>query len=227
MAKVQELYIYLDDSGKLNSNDRVCVYGGLVFLSKKEKDSTYGNDFDYQQAMNEVLLSMNFCEMFGLNRKNVFSNVKVFKMFKKAIKRARNIITEFKPDIVIGTGGYVCFPIFKVATKLKIPTMLHESNAFPGLSVKVAAKGAAKVFLGFDDAKKRLGEGVNCVYTGTPAKFDMDHMMHLDKDECKEKLNLNKKYNYVGFASRIEKDKGYDVYLRFIKELEKMVKKDK
>ena len=58
----------------------------------------------------------------------------------KGFKEAKKIIQDFKPDIVIGTGGYICGATIWEANKLKIPTMLHESNAFPGKAVKMLAK---------------------------------------------------------------------------------------
>ena len=105
---------------------------------------------------------------------------------------AEKLMKKFKPDVVIGTGGFICVPVMKAAKKKKTPYILHESNAFPGLSVKLVAKDAKKVLLGFEDTKQRLDEKINTVYTGTPAKFDMNHMMELNKDECKKELGLDK-----------------------------------
>lgn len=100
------------------------------------------------------------------------------------------LIDKFKPDVIIGTGGFICVPVMKAAKLKKIPYVLHESNAFPGLSVRVVAKDAAKVLTGFVDTIKRLPEGTNAVYTGTPAKFNMDTMHILDKKTCIEQLGL-------------------------------------
>ena len=102
------------------------------------------------------------------------------------------LIDKFKPDVIVGTGGFICVPVMKGAKIKKVPYVLHESNAYPGLSVKVVARDAAKVLLGFDDAKHRLPEGTNAVFTGTPAKFDMDTMRALNKDKCKVELGLDK-----------------------------------
>ena len=114
-----------------------------------------------------------------------------------------NIISKFKPDIIIGTGGFICVPVMKGAKLKKIPYVLHESNAYPGLSVKLVAKDAKKVLTGFEDTKKRLTEGTKCVFTGTPAKFDMDHMMALDKDECRKEIyNGDKKIVFVTGGSQ-------------------------
>ena len=67
-------------------------------------------------------------------------------MFKTffSIRAAKKIIDEFKPDVVVGTGGYICGPVFSAALSRKIPTVLHESNAYPGKAVKMFAKDVDK-----------------------------------------------------------------------------------
>ena len=111
------------------------------------------------------------------------------------------LIDKFKPDIIIGTGGFICVPVMKAAKIKKVPYVLHESNAYPGLAVKLVAKDAAKVFVGFNDAIKRLPEGTNAIYTGTPAKFDMDDMRKLDKDCCKKELGIDIKNKKIVFVT--------------------------
>ncbi len=127
-----------------------------------------------------------------LHRRLTWSNVKNVTNSFLGIFDAKKLIKDFKPDIVIGTGGFICVPMMKAAKSKKVPYVLHESNAYPGLSVKLVAKDASKILLGFEDIKTRLAKGVNSVYTGTPAKFDMDHMMALDKEVCKKELGLDK-----------------------------------
>ncbi len=107
------------------------------------------------------------------------------------ISDAKEIIKEFKPDVVIGTGGYICVPVMLAAKKLKVPYILHESNAFPGVSVKLLAKKASRVMIGFEDARKRLKNRKNIAYTGTPAKFNEEDIDNLDREDSKEKLNLS------------------------------------
>lgn len=122
-----------------------------------------------------------------LTLKNVTALINAY----KGISDAKNILKEFKPDIVIGTGGYICGSVMKAAKKLKIPYYLHESNAFPGVSVKLLAKDAKCVMVGFEDAKGRLNSKANVVYTGTPTKFSEEDILNLDRSKCLEKLNLN------------------------------------
>ena len=140
---------------------------------------------------------------------------------------SKKILKEFKPDLIIGTGGYICGPVMKAAKSLKIPYILHESNAFPGVSVKLLAKDARCVMLGFEDAKKRLTPKANTVYTGTPAKFNEEDIENLNKEECLKKVgleNINRKIILVTCGSQgakrinevvlnmIKKYPGDDVY---------------
>jgi len=120
------------------------------------------------------------------HRKLTLYNIRNITYAALGVFDTMKVISKFKPDIVIGTGGFICVPVMKGAYLKKVPYILHESNAYPGLSVKVVAKDAAKVLLGFEDAKGRLPEGTKTVFTGTPAKFDMDDMRALDKQECKK-----------------------------------------
>lgn len=120
-----------------------------------------------------------------------FKNVKAIFKVLGGISDAKKIIKKFKPDIVIGTGGYICGPVMLAAKHFKIPYILHESNSYPGISVKILAKKAKYVFIGFKDAKARLKNRNNVIYTGTPTKFTRKNIEKLDIDKCKEKLELS------------------------------------
>lgn len=138
----------------------------------------------------------------------------------QGIGDAKKLLKEFAPDIIIGTGGYICGPVMKAAVKLKIPYYLHESNAFPGVSVKLLAKNAKAVMVGFEDAKQRLNPKANVVYTGTPAKFSEEDIINLDKEACLKEVgleNVNKKIVLVTCGSQGAK-KINEVLLDMVKE---------
>lgn len=122
------------------------------------------------------------------HRKLTWYNIRNITRAFLGVFDTKSIISKFKPDIVIGTGGFICVPVMKAAHAKNIPYVLHESNAFPGLSVKLVAKNAAKVLIGFEDAASRMPGGTNAIFTGTPAKFDMDDMRALDKSECRKNI---------------------------------------
>ena len=144
-------------------------------IKKEEKDSdilfigtTRGLENDLVPRAGYKLKTI---DAYGLSKKISIDNMK--KMYKtiKGYGEAKNIIKEFKPDIVIGTGGYICGATILAAHKLKIPTLLHESNAFPGKAVKMLARSTNTILVSFKDAIPRIKKANNIVYTGTPIKI--------------------------------------------------------
>ena len=136
-------------------------------------------------------------EAYGFNGKVSFNNgKKIFKTMLSTLK-AKKIIKKFKPDIVIGTGGYICIPTILAASSLKIPTVLHESNAFPGSAVKMMAKRTSKILVGFEDAKERIKNAKKVVVTGTPTKVKDLNLTTEEKDKIKQDLGFNKELPLV------------------------------
>ena len=111
-------------------------------------------------------------EAYGLSKQISIQNFKKICATLKATGKARKIIQEFKPDVIVGAGGYICGPVVWAAKKEKIPVILHESNAFPGKAVKVLAKKADKVLISFEEARSRISSAKNIVFTGTPVKIE-------------------------------------------------------
>lgn len=88
----------------------------------------------------------------------------------KGFKSARKIINEFKPDIAIGTGGYVCGPIIYQAAKLKVPTIIHESNSYPGITSKYLSKRVDYVCISYKEAIRHFKHREKIVVTGNPVR---------------------------------------------------------
>lgn len=107
------------------------------------------------------------------------------------VSEAKKIIKEFRPDVVIGTGGYICGPVIMAAKKLKIKTMLHESNAFPGKAVKMLLRKTDVVMVSFEEAKNRLPNAKKVVITGTPTKILKKELNLSEKISLKTKYKLN------------------------------------
>ena len=95
--------------------------------------------------------------------KSLFTNFKGFNEAKKIIK-------EFKPDLVIGTGGYVCAPILYQASKKHVKTLIHESNSFPGVTTRFLSNKVDLVCISFEEAKKHLKNQDNVYITGNPVR---------------------------------------------------------
>ncbi len=130
-------------------------------------------------------------DAYGLSKKISIDNIK--KMIKtfKGFGEAKKIIENFKPDVVIGTGGYICGAVISAAHKKKIPTLLHESNAFPGKAVKLLAKKTDTIMLGFKEAEEKIKKAQNVVYTGTPVKIKKKNYSDLEKQKIITDLGLS------------------------------------
>lgn len=129
-------------------------------------------------------------EAYGLSKKITPSNIRKMVKTAKGFKQARKIVEEFKPDIVIGTGGYICGAVITAAHKCKIPTILHESNAYPGLAIKMLSKKVDTILVGFEEAKNRLPKAKNIVITGTPTKTKNISLSDEQKMKIKESLKF-------------------------------------
>ncbi len=90
-----------------------------------------------------------------------------------SVWEAKKIIRDFKPDIVIGTGGYVCWPVLKAAAKLGIPTAVHEQNAVVGMTVKMLSKYVDKIMISFEESRDLFDCPEKIVLTGNPIKPEM------------------------------------------------------
>lgn len=99
-------------------------------------------------------------------------NIKVLIALMTARKSAKKILADFQPDVILGTGGYVCYPIVKAAKSMKIPVYLIEPNAIPGLATRKLSSIARKIFVGFPDMERYFGKEVTVLYTGTPLRAD-------------------------------------------------------
>ncbi len=93
------------------------------------------------------------------------------------------VIKKVRPDVVVGTGGYVCGPVLFVSSLLGIPTVVHESNSFPGVTTRLLASRVSKVFITFDVTKKWLSPSATTELVGNPTRAELSL---ISKDEsCK------------------------------------------
>lgn len=119
-------------------------------------------------------------EMIGLNRKNIFKNIDVMKTYLKAVSKAKAELTKFKPDIVIGFGGYISAPVIYAAHKLKIKTIIHEQNSIPGVSNKFLSRYVDKVLVSFKESIKDFPND-KTIYTGNPRSEQIKDIEKIDK----------------------------------------------
>ena len=119
-------------------------------------------------------------EMKGLNRKNIFKNIDVMKTYLKAVSKAKAELTKFKPDIVIGFGGYISAPVIYAAHKLKIKTIIHEQNSIPGVSNKFLSRYVDKVLVSFKESIKDFPND-KTIYTGNPRSEQIKDIEKINK----------------------------------------------
>ncbi|KNY24944.1 undecaprenyldiphospho-muramoylpentapeptide beta-N-acetylglucosaminyltransferase [Pseudobacteroides cellulosolvens] len=117
--------------------------------------------------------------------KETFISVK--EMFQ-GFHEARSIVKEFKPDIVIGTGGYVCGPVVFSAAMRKIPTLIHEQNAFPGVTNRILSRFSNITAISFKESEKFFKGAKKIVLTGNPIRKEM---LEIDRAKARESLKVD------------------------------------
>ncbi len=172
------------------------VYPGIAIADKFKKDDA-GNEILFigtedgieSKIVNSCGYSIEYVEASGINRKNLLKNVKFFKDYFSASKNAKRILIKFKPDVVIGTGGYVSGAVARVAASMKIPLFIQEQNVFPGMANKSLEKYSTKVFLAYKGAEDHFKQKQKHVISGNPiaSKFE-----NLNREECREKIGVKK-----------------------------------
>ena len=123
----------------------------------------------------------------GHHLADIGHNIHSLKNVIESSHEAKRILKEFRPDAVLGTGGYVCYPVLHEASKLGIPTLVHESNAVPGLTTKMLAEQVSCVLLGYEESRKHYPSSADVRVTGTPVrgKFGL-----YTKELAKEELGI-------------------------------------
>ncbi|MFA6456004.1 MAG: undecaprenyldiphospho-muramoylpentapeptide beta-N-acetylglucosaminyltransferase [Bacteroidota bacterium] len=110
----------------------------------------------------------------GFSRRLRLSNILFPVKVVVSLVQSFFVIQKVKPHVVIGTGGYVCGPVLWVASLLGIPTVIHESNSFPGVTTRLLASRATKVFITFEVTKKWLSPDAHVELVGNPTRDELD-----------------------------------------------------
>lgn len=119
-------------------------------------------------------------EMKGLNRKNLFKNFSVLKKYLQAVKKAKEVIKDFNPDVVIGVGGYITLPVLTAASSLSYKTVIHEQNSYPGMSNKLLASKVDKILVSLPDTINFFPKA-KTIYTGNPRSEEIIKIKKFDK----------------------------------------------
>lgn len=126
-----------------------------------------------------------FWRSFSLNA--IKHNIGTLLKLLKSSSQAKKIIKNFKPDLVIGFGGYVSGPVLRMAAKMGIPTAVHEQNAFPGVTNKALAGKVDRVMLTAIQAEKYIKSKNPCVLTGLPIRGDI---LKGERDFARAEMNV-------------------------------------
>ncbi|MBQ4153563.1 MAG: undecaprenyldiphospho-muramoylpentapeptide beta-N-acetylglucosaminyltransferase [Oscillospiraceae bacterium] len=143
-------------------------------------------------------------EVQGIRRKlsfqNIVRNIKAVSCAVAAGPRSRKLLADFRPDLVIGTGGYVSGPVVRKAAQMGIPTAIHEQNAFPGVTNKLLAKQVDIVFLAVEKAKEHLPSGKKYVVVGNPIR---ESIVMKGKAEARAELGMDDRLCIVSFGGSL------------------------
>lgn len=131
-------------------------------------------------------------QMKGLNRKNILKNITVLKIYLAAIKKAEVELKKFKPDIVIGVGGYITAPVLVAANHLGIKTIIHEQNSIPGVSNKLLSHFVNKICVSFKESEAYFPKK-KTIYTGNPRS---EEILSMEKGK-REDFGFNHKSKFI------------------------------
>ena len=120
----------------------------------------------------------------------IWHNVTTLAHMAGSMRKAKKIIREFRPDVIVGTGGYASYPALKMGAKLGIPTAVHESNAVPGLTTRMVAGDVDRIMVSFEDSRSQYARPERVQVTGTPVR---EEFLYTDRQQARAELGLDDK----------------------------------
>ena len=157
----------------------------------------------------------------GKSLKAIMKNVSIVRETMRSVKKCKKIIKDFKPDVIVGRGGYASFPALMAGTKLKVPTCVHEANAMPGLTTRMIADRVDRVLVCFEESAKHYKHPEKVEVVGMPVRKEF---IFTKKEEARKELGLDERpvilstfgsqgakvmNETVGKLFRLEQDAGF------------------
>ena len=157
----------------------------------------------------------------GKSFRAIKKNISVLWETMQGIRKCKKIIKDFKPDVIVGTGGYASFPALMAGTLMKIPTCVHEANAMPGLTTRMIADRVDKVLVCFPQSAKHYKHPERVEVVGMPVRKEF---IFTKKEEARRELGLDERpvvlstfgsqgakvmNENVGVMFRLEKEAGF------------------
>ena len=153
----------------------------IVYIGAKlgmEKDIVPKSGFTFRQI-----------DVAPLNKKVSLKTIKSLGVLIKGLFQARREIKRFKPDLIIGTGGYVAGPIVMIGALMGVPTIIHEQNAFPGMTNKILSRFVDRILVTFEEAKTHFKHSEKVVFTGLPV---LESFHSIGRDYARQRLGFAK-----------------------------------
>ena len=165
------------------------IYPAIAIINKikeKEPDSEFIYIGTTDRMEKDIIPKLDIpfvgMEMKGLDRKRLLANFSIVRMFYKVVKQSIKVIKDFKPDVVVGAGGYITAPVLYAAHKCNIPILIHEQNSIPGISNKFIGKFATSICVSLPNSLE-LFPKEKVHLTGNPRS---EEIMKVDKVSKKE-----------------------------------------
>lgn len=145
-----------------------------------------------------------FIKVAGFQRKisleNIGRNLKAVWYLAGSGHRAKQIIREFNPDLAIGTGGYVAGPVIRMASKMGIPAVIHEQNAYPGVTNKLLAKEVNHVMLTVKEALDYFDPNISYTVTGLPVRAEL---FRKSRAQARKELGFDNHFCILSFGGSL------------------------
>lgn len=159
---------------------------------------------------------MRYVEIQGIRRSLSPSNLKTAYLAAVSPYRAKKILKDFQPDIAIGTGGYVCWPVLRAASMLGIPSAVHESNAVPGVATKMLAKYVDRIWLNFAETGEELKQKDKLLRVGNPLRGGFSALSY---EEARAQLGIRPdEFFILSYGGSLGAEQVNHAVLRLMKE---------
>ena len=151
------------------------IYPAIAIINKfkeKEKDFEVLYIGTHNRMEKDIIPALKIpyeeLEIYGFSKTKIFRDFKNIILIKKAYNKCLRLMKEFKPDVVVGVGGYVTLPVLWAAKKMGIKTVIHEQNSIPGKTNKIVSKDLSLVCTSYENSNRFFTKAKKIVYTGNP-----------------------------------------------------------
>lgn len=153
-----------------------------------------------------------YIEIQGFDRKHLLRNISTVKKLVSARVKCKKIIKEFRPDCIVCTGGYVSGPVTMASKAMKVPSLIHEQNVYPGMTVKGSENYVTYLALSFEETVNHMKHKDKCVVTGNPIRGEI---LRADRKESRKRLGVRKPFVLI-FGGSLGADRINDTVIEML-----------